>query len=129
MGAKGWATDRVAALLSNLCLMHCLALPLAALLPTGLLMGGISVHALHGPHWLHWGLLLLALPVSLLALCHGWRAHGRKLPLLLALPGFALMGAGASLHGAGWLESVLTVAGGLVIALAHWRNVALWQRG
>ena len=54
-----------------------------------------------------------------------WRGvgvHHSHLPWALAALGFAMMAAGAYAHGLGPVESVLTVVGGLVVALAHWRN-------
>lgn len=124
----GWASDRTAALMSNLCILHCIALPLAALLPAGLLAGGLSVHALHGPYWLHWAMLLLAFPLSCLALYHGFRSHGLKIPGVLAFTGFVAMVVGALLHGDGITEPAFTVAGGLMIGVAHWRNRAVLLR-
>lgn len=119
--------DGAAAALSNLCLLHCLALPLlAALLPIlvpvlapVMASGGDS---LHGPAWLHWLLLGVALPVSGYALWRGMESHGGRLPLLLAGLGFPLMAAGALLHDNGLVEPTLTVAGGLLVAFAHWKN-------
>lgn len=115
-------TDRLAALLSNLCLVHCLALPLAAvLLPAGLFAGGSE--SLHGPEWMHWALLSLAFPVSFLALRHGFQEHRRHYPWMLATLGFLMMAMGALLHGHSVYEPALTVGGGVFIALAHWRNI------
>lgn len=117
--------DRGAAIISNLCLVHCLALPIVAvLLPAGLVAGVPGGAALHGPAWVHWALLLLALPVSLVALHHGFRAHRRHFPGALAGLGFVLMAGGALLHDRSLLEPLFTVAGGALIGVAHWRNIA-----
>lgn len=114
--------DGVAALLSSLCLLHCLALPLVLVT-----MPVIAQFAdvLHGPDWLHWVLIGVALPASAVALWRGLDVHHDHSPLCVALVGFALMAAGAFSHGHGALEAVLTVTGGLVVAFAHWRN---WRR-
>ena len=113
--AELWTRDGLAALLSSICLVHCMALPLAAAaLPSLALAPG--AHSL----WLHVLLLAVALPVSAAALLSGWRAHGRAVPAALAALGFAVMAAAVALHGAG--EAALTVAGGLVVAAAHLRN-------
>ncbi len=112
--------DGVAAALSSLCLVHCLLMPLGlGLAPAVSALGPVD---LHGPAWLHWALLALAAPVSLLALRRGIAVHGDERPWLLAALGFLLMAAGALAHGAGPAEQALTVAGGLVVAGAHWRN-------
>lgn len=111
--------DGLAAALSSLCLVHCLLLPAAlVLLPAGALLSGLD----HGPAWLHWLLISLAAPVSVWALWRGRARHHRGQPWLLALAGFLLMAAGAGLHERGVAEQLLTVAGGLVVALAHWLN-------
>jgi MerC mercury resistance protein len=112
--------DRLAAGLSSLCLLHCLALPLAlALLPA---FADSPLGAAHSPHWVHWALIAVALPFSLSALRRGYIGHGNLAPALIAGGGFALVTAGALLHGAGPSEQLLTVAGGLLVAAAHWRN-------
>lgn len=111
--------DGVAAGLSSLCLIHCLALPiLAASLPAFAFGPGHD----HGPPWLHWALLLVSAPVSAYALWRGTRLHRERSYWRIAAGGFLLMAAGALAHGHGPLEQMLTVAGGLVVALAHWRN-------
>lgn len=112
--------DAAAATLSSLCLLHCLALPLAlVLLPTA---GGALRGSLHGPGWLHWALIALAAPFSVWALWRGVAVHGRNRFWRWALAGFALMAAGALLHAHAPAEQMLTVAGGLVVAGAHWGN-------
>ncbi len=113
--------DGIAALLSSLCLWHCLVLPLAlgvvpVLLPVASLM--------HGPAWLHWLLIVVAAPASGWALWRGLQGHRDFRPVAMAVLGFALMVAGAMAHRHGVAEQFLTVAGGLVVAAAHWRN---WQ--
>lgn len=109
--------DGMAVSASLLCLVHCLALPLlAASLPllAGLVAHSVLVHAI---------LLAIALPLGLWALWRGRRLAG-WLPFPLGLAGFALMG--AALLAPAALESRLTVAGVLLVAVAHVRN---WQAG
>ena len=110
--------DAAAAALSNLCLVHCLALPLLAVLLPMLVSGD----SLHGPLWLHWLLLGVALPLSAYALWQGLENHGSLRPLCFAGLGFPLMVGGALLHGDDLTEPAMTVAGGLLVALAHWKN-------
>ncbi|MCG2839589.1 MerC domain-containing protein [Sandaracinobacter sp. RS1-74] len=113
--------DGTSALLSSLCLVHCLLLPLALAISPMLAVGLVD-ELVHGPVWMHWLLIALAAPVSVYALWRGAHAHGNRYPWWLALAGFALMAAGALAHGFGPIESALTVTGGLVVAFAHWRN-------
>lgn len=112
------ALDGAAATLSSLCLVHCLLLPLLGVLLPALPAGSV----LHGPVWLHWLLIGTALPFSIYALWRGLESHGSRWPLLLAVAGFLVMMAGALLHDGGLAEPGLTVGGGLLVALAHWRN-------
>lgn len=113
--------DGAAALMSSLCLVHCLLLPLGLAL-SPMLAAGVADELLHGPVWVHWLLIALAAPVSIYALVRGAAIHHSRMPWLMAILGFALMAAGALAHGREVLEPALTVAGGLVVAFAHWRN-------
>lgn len=118
---EGPALDGAAALMSSLCLVHCLLLPLALAL-SPMLAVGLADELLHGPVWVHWLLIGLAAPVSVYALWRGAAQHGSRTPWLLAALGFVLMAAGALAHGFGPIEPILTVAGGIIVAFAHWRN-------
>lgn len=113
--------DGAAAVMSSLCLVHCLLLPLGLAL-SPMLAVGMADELLHGPVWVHWLLIALAAPVSIYALWRGSQVHRNRYPWLLALLGFALMAAGALAHGHGPIEPILTVLGGVIVAIAHWRN-------
>ncbi len=111
-----WA-DLSAAALSGLCLLHCLALPLlASLLPV---LGTWS-----DAEWVHGLFVLMALPLSLLAL---GRAHARRrLPWrmwALAALGLLALTAGAL----GWpdtrWETPITVGGSLLLVATHLWNL------
>lgn len=119
--------DALAAALSSLCLVHCLLWPLLLLALPAL---ALAVHAgfLAGAAF-HWALLATALPVSGWALYAGLGRHRDLAPAALAVLGFAIMAAGALAHGHELLEAVLTVAGGLLVASAHWRNWRLAHPG
>ena len=101
---------------SLLCMVHCLALPLAiALLPS--LSNVLTV-----PERFHIGILLFAAPMAAFALLTGWRLHGRIAPLALGLPGIALLGIALLLPAH---ETLLTVAGSLLLVAGHLRNWTL----
>lgn len=108
--------DSFAIGLSGLCLAHCLALPLAAsLLP----IAGAWAEA----EWVHGLFVAVAAPVSLWTL---GRSRSRSLAVLaLAIGGLALMVAGAAGVPSHEAETPLTVAGGMMLALAHGLN---WRR-
>lgn len=120
-GQDGWA-----ALLSSLCLLHCLMLPFGLALAPALFAFGGGVHL--DAAWVHWALLLVAIPVSVHALLAGYRIHLLAWPTALATLGFATMVGGAMVHGSvGW-EQAFTVLGGLLVAAAHGWNWRLRRR-
>jgi len=107
--------DRWGMLVSAACLVHCLALPLAA--------AALPFMAVLLPHeeWTHAALLALALPVTGLALLRGYLRHRRAGPALLGVAGLALMG-GALLAGDDRAVKAITVAGAVLCAAAHMLN-------
>lgn len=111
--------DASAVLLSSLCLLHCLALPLlASMLP----LLGVWAQA----EWVHALFVAIALPLAALAL---WRAH-RQRPLPWPLWTMAALGLAGLLAGAAGFpseraETGATVAGSLLLAGAHLWN---WRR-
>lgn len=112
--------DLIAAMLSGLCVVHCLALPvLLAVGSSGLLLG------LFSSEWFHY---LMLLPISSLlvwSLPGGWCVHRSKTPFILGLTGFLLLV--LSLFAGHDAELPLSVAGGLLLATAHLRNRKLLQ--
>jgi hypothetical protein len=107
--------DLIAAALSGLCVVHCLATPvLLALGSSGLLLGALS------SEWFHY---LMLLPISVLlawSLPGGWCVHKRKAPFVLGLAGFLVLTAALfAPHDAG---TALSVSGGLLLISAHLYN-------
>ena len=121
-----WQTaDRVGATASFLCAIHCALLPfvLAALPLLGL--------EFLADHRFERGFVMFACALALIALIRGFRRHQHPLPLLLAIPGLALM-----LLGVTWgdgvapiLHSALVTSGGLLLASAHFVNLRRSRRG
>lgn len=111
--------DLSAVSISALCLAHCLALPvLAAMLPLA--------SAWVQTEWVHAVFVLIAAPLSAIALLHGGPAHRTPARwLALAGLGVALLAFGA----VGWpdrsWETPITVAGSLCLATVHLWN---WRR-
>ena len=110
--------DRAAMWLSGLCLVHCLALPLAILLAPTL------------SHWVeatetttHWILFGIAIPISLVAFVQGYRRLRSNLTLLLGGLGLLLMLVAVSHVFGRELEVVLTVVGVTAVMFAHLRNL------
>lgn len=107
--------DRFGIALSGLCLLHCVAgLVLVAAL-------GLGGEWLLSPEIHRYG-LALAIAVGVIAIGLGALRHGRRIPLLIATCGFALM-AGALGVGHGFGEAILTIGGVALVAFAHFLNL------
>lgn len=110
--------DRAAIWLSGLCLIHCLAVPVAFLLAP-------SVSA-----WLdttetqtHWLLFGLALPISAMALSRGYRRQANLMTVSLGSVGLLLMLLGVTHLFGHELEIFLTTVGVIMVMVAHLRNM------
>ena len=110
--------DRLAIALSALCLLHCLAIPLAVLaapVVTAWLSGTETA--------VHWALLALAVPLSIWAYSRGYRRHGGVAATVLGGLGLALMLVGVShLLAARW-EIPLTLVGVVMVSVGHGMNI------
>ncbi len=107
--------DASAITLSGLCLLHCLALPLvAASLPV---LGSLAEN-----EWLHRAFVLTALPITGFAIARSWDRPGRPVFTALALAGLVSLLLGAFVEPLHDHETVLTVFGAMLLAVAHvWR--------
>jgi hypothetical protein len=115
--------DLLAAGSAILCLLHCLALPLAVVgLP---LLAGIATAS----EDLHFWLLALALPTSMAALLMGWRRHRRAGPPSLGAIGLCLLVIGIRPDQPPVIELAATIAGGLSLLFAHLANWRLRRGG
>nr|WP_225444698.1 MerC domain-containing protein [Pseudomarimonas arenosa] len=113
--------DRLGMVASTLCAVHCALLPiLIAMLPSlGL--------GLLGRADLDQAFVLFASLLALTTLTQGYRRHRTFRAWWFLLPGVALLWVGAytSLHTHGVLHTSLMVAGGSLLATAHWVNLRL----
>lgn len=107
--------DRIGVLLSGLCALHCLA---GLLLVAGLGLGGEMLLA----PMIHRIGLALAIGVGAITLVLGVVRHGDPVPLQVGAAGIALMTV-ALFVGHGSFEAVLTIAGVVLLAWAHLRNL------
>ena len=122
--------DRFAILLSGICAIHCIALPVvASVIPllTATIHHGHDIHEF----WFHQFILLFILPISLIALVTGYRSHNKLLPVVIAGLGLAvltfialfaeqLLINGTIPHEG---ETLLTIVGGVIHAIGHILNV------
>ncbi|HWU74996.1 MAG TPA: MerC domain-containing protein [Rhodanobacter sp.] len=111
--------DRIGAVASFLCAIHCALLPFVlALLP----FLGLEFLA---DHRFERGFVLFACALASVALIRGFRRHQHPLPLLLATPGLALLLLGVT-YAEGYsiiVHSVMVTCGGLLLASAHFVNL------
>ncbi|MEO9080386.1 MAG: MerC domain-containing protein [Rhodanobacter sp.] len=111
--------DRIGAVASFLCAIHCALLPFVlALLP----LVGLEFLA---DYRFERGFVMFACALALVALVRGFRRHQQPLPLLLAIPGLALLLLGVTFaeNYSIILHSVLVTCGGLLLAGAHFVNL------
>ncbi|KRE87438.1 hypothetical protein ASG75_04745 [Rhodanobacter sp. Soil772] len=120
--SRWWHTaDRVGAMASFLCAIHCALLPFVlALLP----LLGLEFLA---DHRFERVFVLCACVLASFVLVRGYRRHQRQLPLRLAVPGLALLLLGVIYIDGSLLilHSVLVTCGGLLLAAAHFANLRL----
>ena len=114
--------DISSALLSQLCLIHCLFLPiLLSVLPSVSVPGFVEAKSFHLV------VLSAATPVALFALYRGFAKHHSRRPLSLGLSALVMLWAvffceELVSHD---LVAAFNVTGGLLMAWAHWQNWTL----
>jgi hypothetical protein len=122
---RGWQiADRIGATAAFLCAVHCALLPFVlALLP----LLGLEFLA---DHRFERGFVLCAATLATVVLIGGFRRHRQHMPLLLALPGLALLIAGISvdLDRQVVVHSILVTCGGMMLAAAHVANLRASRR-
>ncbi len=122
--------DRFAIVLSSICAIHCIALPLVAGLVPLLAVATNHDNALH-EFWFHQFILIFILPVSIIALIVGYRLHHQRIPVIIGVIGLVILAMVALFadllitqqiipHSG---ETLLTVLGGVIHAVGHIANV------
>lgn len=109
--------DKAAVTLSGLCLLHCLAMPF-------LIVAMPMLAELFGDH-LHAQVLIVAIPVSAVALTIGFRRHANRRILVFGVLGMLLLVIGGTVahHYYGPVaDRTFTIAGALILAVTHYVN-------
>lgn len=117
--------DTAAVILSGICMLHCLALPVV------LTIFPIFNVALLDEQTFHLVMLVVILPVSLVALTIGCRQHKDRLTIVFGATGLSvLMFTAVFGHEAfGFTgERIITSIGGLILASAHIQNYRCCRR-
>lgn len=111
--------DRVAIVLSTICIVHCLAMPFViALLP-------VAAFAIGGDGHFHSLMLWFVVPTSVLGFGLGLRVHRRIDIVAMGAVAIAALAASALWGHSEWdpsVEVVVNVASSVLLAAAHWRN-------
>ena len=108
-------SDKLAISLSAACVIHCLFAPTLIIFAYSFLSFSVESELVH------YIILILALPISVLALILGYRNHKVLSFLVIGIAGLSLMLL-AVLLGEGTSEKVLTVIGSCTVAYAHYKN-------
>ncbi len=108
--------DGTAMALSGLCLIHCIALPIAFLaLPSLILISEL-------PESIHRWLVAIALPLATIALSIGYQRHRQTLPLVLGFAGLVFLSSAFVPVSFPHFETFMTGIGGTLLAIAHLKN-------
>ena len=114
---RGGILDHAAIALSGLCLVHCLLLPV-------IIVAVPLLAQLNETHF-HAQMLLIVVPVSLFAFAHGYRRHYNKKIIAGGIAGIAILFTGGTVAHANYgvlADSLLTIAGSIVLATSHYFN-------
>ena len=109
--------DGAAVLLSALCMLHCLALPL--------MVAGLPLLAQFSESHLHLQMLVIIVPLSVIALGLGFRHHRITGVLWLGFAGLMFLFFGATVAHEVYGEAVdrvATILGSVILAVAHYIN-------
>ena len=115
--------DGAAVALSALCLVHCLLLPF--------IVAGLPLLAQFYEGHLHAQMLIVVVPLSIVALGIGFRGHRNRHIITNGATGLLLLIVGATFAHAYlgiFADRLLTIAGAIVLAMAHYRNSILARR-
>ena len=108
-------SDKLAISLSAACVIHCLFAPTLIIFAYSFLSFSVESELIH------YIILMLALPISALALVLGYRNHKVLSFLMIGIAGLSLMLI-AVLLGEATSERVLTIVGSCTVAYAHYKN-------
>ncbi len=114
--------DGIAISLSFLCIVHCFFTPTFLILAPSFLTLSVD------NEFIHYLIILLAIPISLYALTLGYRAHDRITFLFIGIIGLSMLFT-AILMGENILseygEKGITLFGSIIVAYSHFRNLQI----
>lgn len=101
--------------LSFACIVHCFFAPSIMIIAYGFLSFSLDNELIH------YAILMIALPISIIALSLGYRNHRTISFLIIGLFGLSLLTL-AVFIGDEMIERIITLSGALIVAFAHFRN-------
>ena len=114
--------DGIAISLSFLCIVHCFFTPTFLILAPSFLTLSVD------NEFIHYLIILLAIPISLYALSLGYRAHDRITFLFIGIIGLSMLFT-AILMGESILseygEKGITLFGSIIVAYSHFKNLQI----
>ncbi len=122
LSRQGGILDHAAIVLSGLCLVHCLLLPV-------IIVAVPLLAQLNETHF-HAQMLLVVVPVSLFAFAHGYRRHGNLRIIAGGIAGIAVLFIGGTVVHASYgilADSLLTIADSIILATSHYFNNRLMR--
>lgn len=108
-------SDKLAMTLSFACIVHCFFAPSIMIIAYGFLSFSLDNELIH------YAILMIALPISIIALSLGYRNHRTISFLIIGLFGLSLLTL-AVFIGDEMIERIITLSGALIVAFAHFRN-------
>lgn len=121
----GHVADRLGAVASFLCAIHCAALPFVLAILPALGLGFLASHGFEHVF------IICASALAAGSLVYGYRRHRVRIALMLLAPGLVLLWVGGflfDLHpGFSW-HPILVASGGTLVAVAHIINLRLVHR-
>jgi hypothetical protein len=111
--------DRIAIVLSTVCIVHCLAMPFV------IASGLVAALTLGGDAHFHELMLWLVVPTSVAGFALGYRLHRETRIVAIGAAAVAVLALAALWGHDAWgrtFETAANVAASLVLAYAHWRN-------
>ena len=113
------SSDKVAASLSILCVLHCLFMPAFLIVSTGIFAFSMDNEIIH------YAILFIAIPVSLYALNKGYKNHKTKNLFFIGITGILILVVAIMLPDSAYqeqFEKILTVLGSILVVYAHYKN-------
>lgn len=116
--------DRLGVTASVGCAIHCFLIGVFFLLFPGIFEATNHFGHFHflETDWVHLAMAALVFPVALYSIGRGYRLHKHKSTLIFGSIGLALIAGGLLAHPHP-METLLTMLGGLSLALAHFLNL------